>query len=340
MGFVGNYLRNLAAVAVGREPDRPLLFSYYITHRCAWNCAYCCDGRGEPFKADPVKELTAEEAGRLFAVLRRAADTLDVTGGEPMLRRDLEEVLERARALGLRTALNTKGVGLPDRPDVMRHSDVLALSVDALDPGALEAIIGSRRAAEGVLEAMRFAIAERGRFGTRVVLSAVAMPGNLDEAARVLELAVSEGLGFHISPQIVGVAVHPELRGNERYRALMREVLAAKRKGAHVLGVPGYYRGILEFSRFRCHPLLMPTIRPDGRMYYPCLESGRTEVNVLEQGDYRAALAAGRRARGPVPDCRDCCYVFCHMALSLLQRQPLAALGEMRGWRNGHAART
>jgi hypothetical protein len=69
-------------------------------------------------------------------------------------------------------------------------------------------------------------------------------------------------------------------------------------------------------------------------MYYPCLESGRSDVNILEAGEYRAALAQGRASRGPVPDCRDCCYVFCHMALSLLQRQPLSALGELFGWRN------
>jgi len=334
MGFVTNYLRNLAAVALFREPQAPLLFSYYVTHRCGWSCVYCCDGKGEPFKADPVRELSAEEAGRLFAILRRATDTLDITGGEPMVRRDLEEILERARALGLRTALNTKGVGLPDRPEVMRFSAVLALSVDALDPGALAEIIGSRKAAEGVLEAVRFAVAERRRLGTRVVLSTVATPTNLDEAERVLAFAVEHGLGFHLSPQIVGVAVHPELRASERYRALMRGVLAAKRRGARILGVAGYYRGIEGFSRFQCHPLLMPTIRPDGRMYYPCLESGRSEVNLLEAGDYRAALTASREARGPVPDCRDCCYVFCHMALSLLQRHPLSALGELKSWRS------
>jgi MoaA/NifB/PqqE/SkfB family radical SAM enzyme len=335
MGFVGNYLRNLGSVALGREPSRPLLFSYYVTHRCAWSCVYCCDGSGAPFKEDEVQELSTADAGQLLAILRRAADTLDITGGEPMMRRDLEAVLEKARSLGFRTALNTKGVGLPDRPEVLRFTDVLALSVDALDPAVLTAVMGGKpRVAEGVIEALRFAMAERGRFGTRVVLSTVATPDNLDEAGRVLAYTVENRLGFHISPQIVGTAVHPALRDNPRYRRLMEDVLTAKRHGAAVLGVAGYYRGVRDFSRFQCHPLLMPTIRPDGRMYYPCLESGRSEVNLLEAGAHRAALVQSRRSRGPVPDCSDCCHVFCHMALSLLQRQPLAALGELRAWRS------
>ena len=46
MGFVLNYMRNMASVALGREPTRPLLFSYYVTHRCELNCRYCCDGDG------------------------------------------------------------------------------------------------------------------------------------------------------------------------------------------------------------------------------------------------------------------------------------------------------
>jgi hypothetical protein len=34
MGFVGNYLANLPHVWLGREPSRPLLFSWYVTHHC------------------------------------------------------------------------------------------------------------------------------------------------------------------------------------------------------------------------------------------------------------------------------------------------------------------
>ncbi len=335
MGFVANYLLNLGAAALGREPSRPLLFSYYVTHRCAWNCVYCSDGRGRPFKEDRAAELSLEDAGRLLAILRRAGDTLDITGGEPLARPDLEAILERARALGFRTVLNTKGIGLRERPEVLRLVDTLVLSVDALSPAAEAQLMGGDAAAAGeLLETLPWAVAERSRLGFRLVLSAVATPGNLDEAGRVLGFAVENRLGFHLSPQIVGTAAHRELHGNARYRALMDEVLAAKRRGAGVLGVAGYYRGARDLLRYRCHPLLMPTIRPDGRLYYPCLESGRAETNLLEAGDYRAALAAVRRSAGPVPDCGDRCQIFCHMALSLLQRRPLSALGELAPWRN------
>lgn len=101
MGFVGNYLMNLGSMGLAREPARPLLFSYYVTHRCELACRYCCDGDGKRFKEERIPELGPAEAKRLVSLLRRDTDTLDITGGEPMLRDDLEEILGHARALEL-----------------------------------------------------------------------------------------------------------------------------------------------------------------------------------------------------------------------------------------------
>lgn len=327
-----SYLGNLGALALGKEPARPLLFSFFVTHRCAWSCPYCSDGGGAPFKDSRISELSAAEAGRLFGILRRESGSLDVTGGEPLVRPDLEDVLEQARARGFHVTLNTKGADLPDRPEVLRLCDVLILSVDALDPGKLAEILGGRDHAESVREALAYALAGRKDKGPRVVLGVVAMPDNLDEVEKVLALAEDERCGFQFSPQIIGMTVHPALRGNARYRDLVDRISAAKRRGARVMGVPGYFRAVRDFRPFRCHPLLMPVIRPDGKLYYPCLELGWADADILAAGSYPAALESGRRTRGDIPECRDRCHLFCHMGLSLLQRSPLAALREQRIW--------
>ena len=73
MGFTRNYLMNLAGLWVGMEPTRPLIFSYYVTHRCNLNCRYCCDGDGKRFEEDPIPELDAADAKRLLSILRRRA---------------------------------------------------------------------------------------------------------------------------------------------------------------------------------------------------------------------------------------------------------------------------
>jgi MoaA/NifB/PqqE/SkfB family radical SAM enzyme len=334
MGFVTNYVRNLGRVWIGRTPIRPLMFSYYVTHRCNLGCRYCCDGDGKRFSEDPVPEMSTPDACRLVSILRQAGDTLDITGGEPLVRSDLEEILAHARSVRFRTVLNTKGIGLADRLDVLRATNVLVLSLDTLDPSRLAELIGRPRAvAEEILAALDYALTACRRSNTKLVLSAVATPDNLVEVARVLEFAMEHGLGFQVSPEIVGTMVNPALRESASYRALVDRTLAMKRSHRGVLGVPEYLVGIRDFGRFRCHPLLMPVIRPDGCMYYPCLESKHAEINLLEAGSYFEALRTAQRRFGEIPACRDCCHIFCHMALSLLQSHPLSALGELRHWR-------
>jgi hypothetical protein len=83
----------------------------------------------------------------------------------------------------------------------------------------------------------------------------------------------------------------------------------------------------------------MPTIRPDGCLYYPCLEAKQADVNILETGDYRHALALSRKRHGQISDCRGCCHVFCHLGLSLYQRSPLSAIGELRHWNTASGKR-
>ena len=335
MGFVANYVRNLARIAACGEPRRPLLFSYYVTHRCPLACRYCSDGQDRPFKEDAVDELPTGEAKKLIGLLRRDCDTLDITGGEPMLRPDLEDLLAQARKIGFRTVLNTKGVGLPERPDLMRLSDVLVLSVDSLDANRLAAIVGGSAAtADGILAALRWAMENRLRHKTQLVLSVVAMPDNLDDVSDVLRLATRHKVGFQLSPQIVGTEIHPGLRGNERFRALLDEVIAAKAGGARVLGVGRYLRGVRDGRPYTCHPLLMPTIRPDGTVNLPCLERPQERVDLTGAGRYADVLTRDRVAQARASDCRGKCHIFCHMALSLLQRHPLAAMGELRAWRS------
>ena len=334
MGFVGNYLENLCKIALGRTPSKPLLFSYYLTHRCDLNCKYCCDGGGRRFKEDRIEELPTDEAKTLLSILAKASDTIDITGGEPMLRDDLEELLLHIRNSGARAVLNTKGIGLELRPDIIKHSDVLVIGVDSLNPEHLAEVVGSSPdSAKAIIDALHFAIGRCRDAGTRLVVSSVATPDGLDDIDAVIDFALENKLGFHISPEIVGTEVNPKLRGNARYIELVDRLIKLKDSARGILGVKAYLEGIRDFPQFPCHPLLMPVLRPDGRMYYPCLESRQAETSLLAAGSYPAALSEAVRKHGPLPACRDCCHIFCHMALSLLQTHPLAALGESKHWK-------
>src|SRR4051812_29329873 len=90
--------------------ERPYTLIAELTYRCPLRCPYCSN----PTElAGDASELTTEEWCRVFAEAEALGIMqLHLTGGEPLARRDLEELVRRAHALGLYTNLITSGVPL------------------------------------------------------------------------------------------------------------------------------------------------------------------------------------------------------------------------------------
>src|SRR6202163_3152018 len=89
-----------------------------LTDRCNLRCAYCMPPEGLDWLPAP-EVLTADEIVRL---LRIGVETLGIrevrfTGGEPLLRRDLADIIARTAALDPRPdiSLTTNGIGLDRR---------------------------------------------------------------------------------------------------------------------------------------------------------------------------------------------------------------------------------
>ena len=320
MGFAANYLGNMLSTALGRAPRNPLLFSYYVTHRCTLRCKFCSDGGGKPFKDDHCNELDTNGAKKLLNIISTAADTIDFTGGEPLLREDLTEILRHAKQLKLRAVLNTRGIGLYAQKEVLEYCDMVVLGLDALDEKTIGGITGggeeTGRECLAALELIR-------KRGNKLVLSVVAMPDTLGKTTEILEFALKHKIAFQLSPQLVGKKVHPALHNNPEYISLIERLIAAKKSGAPILGIMPYLQNLRSFEPFDCYPQLMPCIRPDGNMYHPCVEFKTAPVNLLDYPTYKEAVKTLK-----APNCKESCQIFCHMALSLLQQHPVMALQE------------
>src|ERR1700757_2132104 len=93
--------------------SNPLALIAEITHRCPLHCVYCSN----PLQlADRTSELATKDWIRVF---HEAADLgvlhLHLTGGEPLARTDLVELISAAHAVGLYTNLITSGIGLSEK---------------------------------------------------------------------------------------------------------------------------------------------------------------------------------------------------------------------------------
>ena len=120
------------------RPVRDLRIS--VTDRCNFRCVYCMPkevfGRGYRFM-DRKELLTFEEIDRLAgAFVAHGVEKIRITGGEPLLRRDLEVLVERLAALdGLDVALTTNGALLPQKAEALAAAGLqrVTVSLDSLD---------------------------------------------------------------------------------------------------------------------------------------------------------------------------------------------------------------
>ena len=127
------------------RPLRDLRIS--VTDRCNFRCVYCMPkevfGRGYRFM-DRKELLTFEEIERLAgAFVAHGVEKIRITGGEPLLRRDLEVLVGTLAALdGLDVALTTNGALLPQKAEALAAAGLqrVTVSLDSLDDATFRAM--------------------------------------------------------------------------------------------------------------------------------------------------------------------------------------------------------
>src|SRR6478609_3891446 len=118
-----------------------------VTDRCNFRCVYCMPkdvyGRDFPFLAH-AELLTFEEIARVAAIfVRKGVRKIRLTGGEPLLRRNLERLVEMLASLGdIDLTLTTNGALLARKARSLRDAGLarVTVSLDALDDPTFRAM--------------------------------------------------------------------------------------------------------------------------------------------------------------------------------------------------------
>jgi GTP 3',8-cyclase len=156
-----------------------------LTDRCNFRCFYCLP-HGEPPIAPKEQMLSYEEieyASDIFVEL--GIEKIRLTGGEPMMRRDIETIIEKLAALKPRLhdlALTTNGYFLPGRAQALKKAglDRITISLDSLKRDVFRQMTGV-----DVLDKVLEGIAAAKEAGlTPIKVNAVVVRGhNEDEVA-------------------------------------------------------------------------------------------------------------------------------------------------------------
>lgn len=101
-------------VAASHTRTQPLWLLAEITYRCPLHCAFCYNST--EFDQHTRNELTTEQWLQVLRDARKlGALQFGISGGEPLLRDDIEDIVREARTLGYYSNLITSGVGLTEK---------------------------------------------------------------------------------------------------------------------------------------------------------------------------------------------------------------------------------
>ncbi|MBV4367218.1 pyrroloquinoline quinone biosynthesis protein PqqE [Erwinia sp. BNK-24-b] len=169
------------------QVNPPLWLLAELTYRCPLQCPYCSN----PLDfAQQEKELTTEQWIEVFKQARQmGAVQLGFSGGEPLVRKDLPELIRAARDLGFYTNLITSGIGLTQKKiDAFAEAglDHIQISFQASDETLNAALAGSQKAFQQKLEMAKAVKAH----GYPMVLNFVLHRHNIDQIAQIIELAI------------------------------------------------------------------------------------------------------------------------------------------------------
>jgi MoaA/NifB/PqqE/SkfB family radical SAM enzyme len=233
---------NMGSIAL--KPERAMV---NVTGKCNSRCGYCRAWRVDAGEHDPTRRELLELMGQVAGL---GCAAVGFSGGEPLLRDDLEEVIDCAVGHGLTTGAVTNGLLLtPKRASSLAAAGLgsLSVSLDSLDPDVYRSIRGV--SLEKVLRNLKSAASGAMPMGISTTISG----RNIDALEDLVRFAQETAL--LISFQLYESGVHlandddvfkPSL---PKLQAAMDTLCALKDKGAPITNSYEYLQTVPAYAR-------------------------------------------------------------------------------------------
>jgi MoaA/NifB/PqqE/SkfB family radical SAM enzyme len=288
--------------------NRPYFGHFYVTQRCNLKCDYC-----QAWEKIDMPELGLADTKRLIDVLdKMGIAVLSLTGGEPLMRKDLFEVIDYAKAKGLFTKITSNGT-MPHRLyEKLLHSRINAIAI-SLDGVGGDDLPFSKEGPK-ILETIDYLFRNKG--DKALSLSTLLFERNREKIEGLVQYVKGRwpGLGIFVQPVVVGT-------GDFR-RSTQQKVDPRFLRGLGTLEPDFFIDACVKYyeqDRFNwgCQAgTLFFDIKPNGD-FWICQDIG-TNLNFLDEDflekwkklDYKSLIA-------PCQGCVYSCYYLVQQSFQL-----------------------
>ena len=206
-----------------------MIVSWMTTNKCNLHCSHCYQDAGEAVS----EELTTAEAKTMIdGIAKAGAHLMIFSGGEPLMRPDIFELVRYAASKQLRPVFGTNGTLLTEET-VSKLKDsgasTLGISLDSLDPQKHDRFRGVRGSFDQTMEG----ILSCRRAGLPFQIHTTVLDWNKDELGDIIDFASSEGAKavyvFFLIPVGRGVFLEESALETVEYEKLL-QLLMTKQK--------------------------------------------------------------------------------------------------------------
>ena len=195
-------------LSIVNNSNIPYEIHFDITNACNSNCLHCYNCGAQCGRIGLNDEMSDAECIELFRKLREiGVFRLVISGGEPLLRSRIFELIQEARGLGFQVVFYTNGI-LLDKDKAKKLADLWPVSVDVSIYGACAQTHDYITGINGSFTKSCNALQMLTEFGINTVMKCVALHANWSEIDDMLEL------GSHIAKNtLVNYVFYPSLDG-------------------------------------------------------------------------------------------------------------------------------
>lgn len=260
----------------------PLIVTHIITYKCNLKCDYCGVWKQES------KELSTKQTKELIDwFARHGTVSWEISGGEPLLRQDIGEIINHAKSRGMLVSMNTNGHLFEEKAESIKNLDSIVFSIDG-DEKTHDKIKG-----EGSYQKTVRALKLAKEKGFETIISTVISKTNHDKLKHVLRLAEKNGAKIGFQP------VHSDaytgdvpLLAKEEFSKARTTIEEFMDENPGIVHHSKQYLGLMQATLFEGKKVkcfagkLFYNLLPDGSLT-PCWFKQEKKINPLTQGTER-----------------------------------------------------
>ena len=323
LSYPFKYLKSLSAYRREAGP-RPVSAALAVTNRCNLRCEYC----NTPFLSYE-DEMNLEQVKVVIRNLKSSGVVrLGLTGGEPLLRKDIDDIIKFGKSLGMFVTVNSNLLLYSKNRHKLDEADLLFTSIDGVESDHKKH--RGINSYKGLLQALELVKEDN----KKLVAICVVSDENVNSAMKVLDLAEEYSFSVHFQARCFDTAIvrgQPSKAFSNSQAALSefwRNLSVEKKKKRPVASSRIYLENMAVWPDYRKTSTFEPGKRcaagygflyvdPAG-LAWPCAYTkSKTAAIDLKKANWSETFS------GKTP-CNSC-IVGPHLEFSLLYNEPLRA---------------